>query len=80
MRIHIYYTVGGLKINNQLYLGYSKREALKRYRADHGLTRKHCEIVDEAKKVVKFTTGNSIISPISGEIKQSPLHISRSSA
>lgn len=29
MHIHIYYTVGGLKINNQLYLGYSKREALK---------------------------------------------------
>lgn len=27
MHIHIYYTVGGLKINNQLYLGYSKREA-----------------------------------------------------
>lgn len=50
MRIHIYYTVGGLKINNQLYLSYSKREALKRYRAEHGLTRKRCDIFDEAKK------------------------------
>ena len=54
MHIHIYYTVGGLKINNQLYLGYSKREALKRYRADHGLARKHCDIFDEAKKVYNW--------------------------
>lgn len=50
MHIHIYYTVGGLKINNQLYIGYSKREALRQYRTNHGLTRKKCVILDEAKK------------------------------
>lgn len=48
--IWIRYTVGGLKINEMLYLEYSKREALKKYRANHGLTRKKCVILDEAKK------------------------------
>lgn len=47
--IHIYCTVGGLKINNRLFIGYTKREALKRYRAENGLTRKKCTINDETK-------------------------------
>ena len=47
--IRIYRTVGGLKINNQLFIGYTKREALKRYRAEKGLTRKKCTINDETK-------------------------------
>lgn len=47
--IHIYRTVGGLKINNQLYIGYTKREALKRYRVENGLTREKCTINDETK-------------------------------
>ena len=47
--IHIYRTVGGLKINNQLYIGYTKREALKLYRAENGLTGKKCTIYDETK-------------------------------
>ena len=47
--IRIYRTVGGLKINNQLFIGYTKREALKRYRAENGLTGKKCTINDETK-------------------------------
>ena len=53
--IRIYKTVGGLKINNQLYIGYSKREALKRYRAENGLTRKKCIINDETKSGIVYT-------------------------
>lgn len=49
-KIIIKHTVGGLKINEMLFNGYSKREALKRYRAAHGLTGKKCEIIDAAKK------------------------------
>ena len=48
--IHIYNTVGGLKINNILYIGYTKREAIRRYRAEHGLTHKKCITVDDTKK------------------------------
>ena len=47
--IRIYRTVGGLKINNMLYVGYSKREALKLYRTENGLTGKKCVIIDETK-------------------------------
>lgn len=54
-KIIIKHTVGGLKINEMLFNGYSKQEALKRYRAAHGLTGKKCEIIDAAKKC-----GNSV--------------------
>lgn len=47
--IRIYRTVGGLKINNQLYIGYTKKEALRLYRAENGLTGKKCTINDETK-------------------------------
>lgn len=48
-KIIIGQTADGLKINNRLYLGYSRWAALKRYRAANGLTGKHCEIIDAAK-------------------------------
>lgn len=50
--IHIYRTVGGLKINNKLFIGYSKRDALKKYREENGLKRKKCIIVDDTAKGV----------------------------
>lgn len=55
--IHIYRTVGGLKINNQLYIGYTKREALKRYRAENGLTRKNA-LSTMRQKAVKYIIGD----------------------
>lgn len=44
--INIYWWYDSLCINGVLYMYYSKREALKRYRERYGLKNKKCVVID----------------------------------